>query len=195
MEAPSQAASSPPGYNEGMASAGPPTSTGQISPDGRWRWDGTQWVPTGQVATTRRPTRWIWWLIGGCAVLVLVAVIAGVLGLASLFTNFQRGGLSCLPSGFPAYPGATVTSENTYYGSGLPPGDTRECRMTLESADDVSTVTTWYSSHLNSGDWKASTDAASGTIRVQNNSKSSTVGNIELLGRGQHTEIRITLDS
>jgi len=67
--------------------------------------------------------------------------------------------------------------------------------MTLESTDDVSTVTAWYSSHLNSGDWKASTDAASGTIRVQNNSKSSTVGNIELLGRGQHTEIRITLDS
>src|SRR6266571_1360354 len=88
-----------------MASAGPPTSTGQMSPDGRWRWDGTQWVPTGQVATTRRPTRWIWWLVGGCAVLVIVAVIAGVLGLASLFNNFQRGGLSCLPSGFPAYPG------------------------------------------------------------------------------------------
>jgi len=172
---------------------------GQISPDGRWRWDGAQWVPTGAAAATpmapRRSFAWVWWLAGGCAVLVVIAVIAAVLGLGSLVSSIQHGGFSCLPSGFPAYPGATVSSENTYVGTGLPPGDKSECRMILESNDDVGTVTAWYASHLNSGDWRANLDSASGTIRFQSNSKLTTLGTIELLGRGQHTEVRITLDS
>jgi len=172
---------------------------GQISPDGLWRWDGTQWVPSGGVArgamAPRRSLAWIWWLAGGCAALVVIAVIAVVLGLGSLITTFQHGGLSCLPSSFPAYPGATVRAENTYVGSGLPPGDTKECRITLESSDSVDTVTTWYASHLGSGGWTVSTDAASGTLRFRSNSAPSTFGTMELLGRGEHTEIRITLDS
>jgi hypothetical protein len=128
-------------------------------------------------------------------VLVVIAVIAAVVGLGSLVTNFEHGGFTCLPSNFPSYPGTTVSGEKTYVGSGLPPGDNNECRMTLESNDSVSTVTDWYSSRLGSGDWTASVDAAAGVIRFQSRSRPSTVGTIELLGRGQHTEILITLDS
>jgi len=176
-----------------------PVLPGQISPDGQWRWDGARWVPTGTappVATSpRRSFAWVWWLAGGCAVLVVIALVAAALGLGSLMSSFQHGGFSCLPSDFPGYPGATVSSENTYVGTGVPAGDTKRCTMVLESNDDVSTVTSWYTSNLNSGDWSASSDTASGTVRFENRSKPSTNGTIELLGRGQHTEIRITVYS
>jgi hypothetical protein len=176
-----------------------PNQPGQISPDGRWRWDGAQWVPTGaarpMATTPRRSFAWVWWLAGGCAVLVVIAGIAAVLGLGSLVSSFQHGGFSCLPSDFPTYPGATVSSENTYVGTGVPAGDTKRCTMTLESNDDVNTVTSWYSSNLDSGDWSASSNTPSGTIQFENRSKPSTNGSIELLGHGQQTEIRITLYS
>ncbi len=171
---------------------------GEISPDGQWRWDGTRWVPTGQAipsAGTRRSFAWVWWLAGGCAVLAVVAVVAAVLGLSSLVSTFQRGGFSCLPSGFPAYPGTTVASENTFVGTGLPAGATKECNLILESNDDVATVTAWYRSQLNSGDWAVVTEDAGGTIFFKSSSKAATTGKVELLGRGQHTEIRITLDT
>jgi hypothetical protein len=172
----------------------------QLSPDGRWRWDGARWVPAGQAAppptAPRRSFAWVWWLAGGCAVLVVIGVIAAIVGLGSLFTNFQHGGFSCLPSTFPSYPGTSVAGEQTtYLGAGMPPGDTNECRMTLESNDSVSTVTDWYSTRLGSGDWTVNTDATTGVIKFQSRSKPSTVGTIELLGRGEHTEIRITLDT
>jgi hypothetical protein len=172
---------------------------GQLSPDGQWRWDGTTWVPSGQVASLATPPRrsfaWVWWLAGGCAVLVVVAIVAGAEGLGSLVNNFQHGGFTCLPSDFPAYPGTTVAGENTRVGTGIAPGDNHECQMTLESNDSVSTVTDWYASHLDSGDWAASADVSSGVIHFQRRSRSATKGSIQLLGRGQHTEIQITLDS
>jgi hypothetical protein len=126
---------------------------------------------------------------------VVVAIIAGALGLTSLVRNFQGGAFSCLPSDFPSYPAATVSSEHTYVGTGLPPGDTKQCSMVLESSDDVSTVTDYYSSHLSSGGWTATVDPASGVISFQSTTRTATRGTIELLGRGEHTEIRITLDS
>jgi hypothetical protein len=67
--------------------------------------------------------------------------------------------------------------------------------MTLQSTDDVTTVTDWYSSHLSSGDWSDTTDASTGTIRFHSNSRPSTQGSVELLGRGQQTAIVITLYS
>jgi hypothetical protein len=172
---------------------------GQISPDGRWRWDGARWVPTAATAPMatgpRRSFAWVWWLAGGCAVLVVIAVIAGAIGFSSLVSSLQHGGFSCLPQDFPTYAGATVSSENTYVGSGLPAGDTKRCTMVLESSDDVNTVSSWYSSNLDSGDWSASADAATGIVRFENRSTPSTNGTVELLGRGQHTEIRIVVYS
>jgi Flp pilus assembly secretin CpaC len=31
------------------------TSVGQLSPDGHWRWDGSQWQPAGQDAQQQQP--------------------------------------------------------------------------------------------------------------------------------------------
>jgi len=164
-----------------------------------WRWDGQQWVPTGAArpAQPAGPKRtWIWWAAGGCGLLLLIAVGGGIYGFVSLVHTFQRGGLSCLPSDFPRYPGASTTRDYTYYGTNLAPGDTRECQEVLASNDDVSTVTDFYAGKLSTGDWKiTSDDRATGELKFARVSRPLTVGVVDMLGRGQHTVIQIKLDS
>jgi hypothetical protein len=165
-----------------------------------WRWDGARWIAatTGAVGapTTRRSKPWIWWVAGGCALVLVLAIVGGAIGIASLVNSFQHGGLTCLPSDFPKYPGTTVVNEQTFYGGGVAPGDSKSCRMTLDSSDNVATVTAYFRDKLNSGDWKvASYSDSSGQIQFQRVSRPLTVGTVELLGRGSSSEINITLDS
>jgi hypothetical protein len=127
---------------------------------------------------------------------LVLAIVGGAIGIASLVNSFQHGGLSCLPSDFPSYSGATVVNENTFYGTGVAPGDTKSCRMTLDSNDDVATVTAFYKEKLGSGDWKVvSFNDSTGQIQFQRVSRPLTVGTVDLLGRGSGSEIRIDLSS
>jgi hypothetical protein len=164
-----------------------------------WRWDGAHWVPLmGQPMPMQRPRSrpWIWWLAGGCALLLVIGLVGAGFGIYSLVHSFQPGGFACLPSDFPSYQGATVTSEVTNYGTGVAPGDSKSCRTVLESGDDAATVTTFYNDNLNTGDWHVTAFISSmGQIQFQRVSRSATVGLVQMLGRGQQTEIRIQLDS
>jgi hypothetical protein len=178
----------------------PGAQVGQLSPDGLWRWDGSRWVSTSPgFAPTPGPQRsrpWIWWLVGGCAVLLVVGLIGGGFGLYTLVTRFQQGAFSCLPSDFPSYPGATVGNENTAVGNEFSPGDNTRCNMVLNSNDGAAAVTSFYQTQLNSGDWTiVSSDAATGVIAFQLKSRPQTVGTVTVLGRGQHSQIDIQLDS
>jgi hypothetical protein len=144
----------------------------------------------------RRSRGWIWWLVGGCGVLLVLGVIGGGFGIYSLVNRFQHGGFSCLPSDFPGYAGASVANENTQVGNEFSPGDNSRCNMVFDSNDSVATVTTYYETQLNNGDWTiVSSDAANGVISFQRKSRPQTVGTVTLLGRGQHSEIDIRLDS
>ena len=128
--------------------------------------------------------------------LLVIGVIGAGFGLYTLVNRFQHGGFSCLPSDFPNYPNATVANQQSKIGSGVPSGDSAECQMVLESNDDVATVAAYYQQNLNSGDWTiSSSDLASGAISFQLQSRPQTAGTVNLLARGQHTEIRIVLDS
>jgi len=164
-----------------------------------WRWDGTQWVPTSvpPIEPARRRGRaWIWWLAGGCLLLLVIGIFGVAAGAAYLVKNFQGGGYSCLPSDFPSYPGSSVTHEYTYYGTNVAPGDTHECQMSFHTQDDVGTVTDFYANRLNSGDWTLiANDTANGAIDFQSSSRPATIGTILLYGQGQHTMIEIRLDS
>ena len=167
---------------------------GQLSPDGLWRWDGAQWVSVAAGAPRMPPARrsraWIAWLAGGCAVLIVLAVIGAALGGYSLVKRFQNGDFNCLPNDFPNYPGVTVAGENVSFGA------TKRCTITLESNDGVAAVTSFYQDGLNTGDWTiTSSDTANGAFQFQLRSRPQTAGTISLLGRGQHTEIQIELDS
>lgn len=130
---------------------------------------------------------WLWWLLGGCAVLVVIAIVAGIFGLTSVIHNFQAGAYTCLPSDFPKYPNTTVTRVNSSVGT------RNECDVTLTSNDDVSTVTDFYQSHLAEGDWQDTFDSGTGTINFTQVSGGHATGVVQLLGAGQHTEIRITV--
>ncbi|TMC00843.1 MAG: hypothetical protein E6J40_01115 [Chloroflexi bacterium] len=177
----------------------PPVQPGQLSPDGMWRWDGVRWVPAVAAPYSQAPRRsrnWIWWVAGGCAIVLVLALVGAGIGVYNLVNSFQHGGLACLPSDFPSYPGATVISENTYVGTGVAPGDSKRCSMVLRSNDDSATVTSFYQDKLNGGDWKVTAYIASiGQIQFQRVSRQQSVGVVELLGRGNQTEIRIQLDS
>ncbi|MHB8613372.1 MAG: hypothetical protein ACYDAL_13230 [Candidatus Dormibacteraceae bacterium] len=131
--------------------------------------------------------------------LVLVAGIAIVFGVVGAVKKFQTNGInafSCLPADFPKYPGTTISREYTYFGTNVAPGNSKSCQMTLESSDDVATVTKFYMGQLDASDWTiTASDQASGEIRFRRKSRPATVGTIDLLGRGQHSEIQIRLDS
>lgn len=176
--------------------AQPPVQPGQLSPDGMWRWDGVRWVPAMAPVAPRRSRAWIWWLASGCLVLIALGVIGAGVGVYNLVNTFQHGGFNCLPSDFPAYPGATVASEYTYVGTNVQPGDSKSCRMVLESNADSATVLAFYNENLSGGDWKVtaySPDA--GQVQFHRVSRLQTWGTVFVLGRGQHSEIRIQLDS
>jgi hypothetical protein len=162
-----------------------PHQIGQFSPDGRWRWDGTQWVPSGRPGfrpPRRGSLRWQWWVAGGCALLLVGSVSLTVLGVA-LFHGVQSGLTSCLPHDFPAYTSAHVKNNNDLAGTWLPEGDSHECRQTLDTRDDVATVDRFYASHLDSGDWKVVDNfAADGHIDFRRISRPLTVGTIQILG-------------
>lgn len=178
--------------------ANTPNPVGQLSPDGNWMWDGGRWIPVQRPGQPppRRSRTWLWWLGGGCALLLLLVVGGGIWAISSFVNAVQNGSLSCMPSDFPRYPGATVTRDFRYVGTGVAPGDTRECQETLSSNDDVATVTDFYTSKLESGDWQITgNDKTSGQIRFVRKSKTQQVGMIQLLGRGEHTVIEIRFDS
>jgi hypothetical protein len=165
-----------------------------------WVWDGTRWVPSGRQGIRARPRgsrSWIGWVAGGCGLLLVIGVGGAIWGTVSLVNNFQQhGGFACLPSDFPSYPGTTVRSQNVRYSTGLPPGDSKECTMTLESDSDAATVSDFYASRLSTGDWAiTSNDKATGEIQFHRVSRPQTVGVLDILGGGQQTEVQLTLDS
>lgn len=128
--------------------------------------------------------------------LLVIGVIGAGFGVYSLVTRFQHGAFSCLPSDFPSYPGATVGNENTAFGNEFAPGDNTRCNMVLNSNDGAAAVTSFYQTQLNSGDWTlVSSDASTGVIAFQLKSRPQTVGTVTVLGRGQHSQIDIQLDS
>jgi hypothetical protein len=181
-------------------SSDPAVEPGQLSPDGLWRWDGAQWVSVvagaAPLPAPRRSRNGIWWLVGGCAVVLVIGAVGLGFGVYSLVNKFQQGGFTCLPSDFPGYPGASMVSENTRVGTGISPGDSTRCTMVIDSNDDVASVTTFYAAHLNEGDWAVvASDTANGVISFHRKSRPQTVGAVTLLGRGQHSEIDIQLDS
>jgi hypothetical protein len=162
-----------------------------------WRWDGVRWVPLmGQPISRARSRPWVWWVAGGCALLLVIGLVGAGFGIYSFVHSFSQLSLACLPSDFPSYPGSTVRSVNTHFGAGVAPGDSKTCLMVLGSTDDVATVTAFYNENLNTGDWQVTAFiSAYGQIQFHRVSRPATLGLVQLLGKGQQTEIEIQLDS
>lgn len=141
------------------------------------------------MSSPRQSRRWLWWLGGGLALLLVMTIAGGVWGVTTLVHRFQSGGLTCLPSDFPRYPGTATMSLAVSVES-----SPKRCEATFESQDPVTTVEPYYESHLNSGDWAVgSVSHEAGTITFSRRSKATVTGTVRLQELKQGTEISVLL--
>jgi hypothetical protein len=126
--------------------------------------------------------------------LIVVVVVAGAfIGGAALFHYYQHGGLNCLPSDFPAYPG-TGPGAYSYELNGATPGSS--CDMVFHSNDSTSTVLDFYESRLGAGGWQVtSSNRDTGQIDFRKVNSARTTGSVEVLAKDGYTEITIQLHS
>src|SRR5260370_37584139 len=125
--------------------------TGQLSLDGRWRWDGTTWVPVVPArhpAVVRRRKLMVWWLTSTSSLLVVLVAVAAILAYQQI--QLGRTGLGCLPSDFPTFPKTTVLEVDQSFE--LPvKGYTETCRMLLGSAESLASVNSFSRHRPNLG--------------------------------------------
>lgn len=75
-----------------------PTEAGRLSPDGLWRWEGSQWAltqrPDIKTNAPRQSRAWIFWLAGGCALLLVIGMVGAGIGAyiwSQRFAQASRG--------------------------------------------------------------------------------------------------------
>ncbi|HEV2218432.1 MAG TPA: hypothetical protein VGV88_12780 [Candidatus Dormibacteraeota bacterium] len=128
-------------------------------------------------------------VLAGCAVVLVLGGAGAGFGIYSLIQGVKNYSTTCLPSDFPRYPGSTVADE-IFGVYDVYPGFT--CHMVLESNDDTATVTTFYTSKLNTGSWQVTlTGDPAGTIVFQPARNASPFGTVQVASASTHTEITI----
>lgn len=70
---------------------------GMLSPDGRWRWDGVQWVPVPPAEPRPMPTRWVVLITAGSIAVLLLAGL-GLALITSLSAQVQNAVVVFTPS-------------------------------------------------------------------------------------------------
>jgi hypothetical protein len=161
--------------------------SGQVSPDGLWQWNGDAWLPTtGGIGPSQGPSSAL-----RARRIVLIAVLcalAAIAAVATLVSLIHFGADNCLPSDFPIYSGATVSS--TVARKGSPP----DCALVLRTSDSQSTVAQFYESILNTGDWHVmSVSSDTGTVKFERRSRPKTTGSVSYVAHADGTRIYIRL--
>ncbi len=93
---------------------------------------------------------------------------------------------TCLPLGFPTYPGAGFGGQSSRVNG------SRECHVVFESNDNVAPVTAFYQTKLNSGYWQV-TSSAAGEIhfRLRNGKRTIASGSMNIALSRERTEVTI----
>ena len=99
----------------------------------------------------RHQHRWIWFTLGGCGTLVVLAIAAIVIFGVVIAHNLNPTG-ACLPSGFPVAPNLTKVT-TLHLGS--------TCTTAYRTDDSTSEVQTFYASALNQGGWEVTSQSGS----------------------------------
>lgn len=148
-------------------------------------------MPPAPLAKRRRSGGCIWWVLGGCALILVLALAGAGLGAVSLYNSFKH--YTCLPSDFPSYPGAT-TANYTFALNGPTPGNS--CNMVYRSKDSESAVFDFYQGRLSTGGWQATaTDPGTGQITFRNVKRAKTSRTVDVAAKNGYTEITIQLYS
>lgn len=131
------------------------------------------------------------WVLAGCSTVVVLTVAGVGYGIYSFVLGVKNGSNTCLPSDFPRYPGA-VYARFSFDLNGTYPGNT--CQAVFESNDDLATVTAFYQSKLNTGDWQdISSDIQTDKVNFQPAKSETPFGTVQVAVSGTHTEITIDL--
>jgi hypothetical protein len=128
----------------------------------------------------------LFWILGGCGCLVILAVVGSVLAGNAVRTFLHVGQAgSCAPADLPDYPG----SNQVLWGHVGP-----LCTYDLSTTDSPSTVDSWYESELSQGDWEVvSTSTVNGTIRFDRKSNSKVTGQVQAKTNATGTQIVIAI--
>ena len=147
-------------------------------------------IPPGQRPRSRSC---LWWVLGGCALIVVLVIGGAVITGALVYNHIRQTGLNCLPSDFPAYPG-TGPGYYNYALNAPTPGSL--CNMVFHSKDSTSAVLDFYESKLDSGGWKVtSSNRDIGLIAYRNVKRAKTNGTVQVVAKDGYTEITIQLYS
>jgi len=94
---------------------------------------------------------------------------------------------TCLPLGFPVYPGSGFGGQSSQVSGGV-----RVCDVVFESNGGVAAVTSFYQRNLNSGNWQV-TSSAGGEIqfRLRNGKRTVAHGTLNIAVTGERTEVTI----
>ena len=130
-------------------------------------------------------------MLAGCSTVVVLTAVGGGFGIYSLVQGVKNGSTTCLPSDFPRYPGAAYAGY-TFELNGAYPGNT--CHAVFESNDDIATVTAFYQSKLNTGDWQVTPiDNQADRVTFQPAKSDAPFGTVQVAVGNSHTEITIDL--
>ena len=110
--------------------------------------------------------------------------VAGITGIVVLLAT-TIGRPQCAPSDFPVPSSSTLNGFRVFERAGG-----ISCDTTWESAQDVSSATTFYEERLNGGAWRiTATDTERGTISFRRISGREITGQLLLLGHGEKSTI------
>lgn len=143
----------------------------------------------------------IGWVVGGCALLLVLALAGAGLGAVYLYNSVKH--YSCLPADFPSYPLET-TANYSYELNGPTPGAYCEMVFHLKDSDrrfvegeaPGSAVFDFYQSRLDRDGWQLiASDSGSGHIAFRNVKRANTSGTVDLVAKDGYTEITVRLYS
>jgi hypothetical protein len=134
----------------------------------------------------RKISQW-WWAAGGCAALLVLTIATGV--VVSILVWNSR--LSCLPSDFPIYPGATFSGQTYDSKAKATPGNS--CLRTYRTNDSPDTVLDVYAAKLNTGHWEIVRNfpPTQGQIDFRDATNHRKHGSVTVLTFGGATEIMV----
>lgn len=129
-----------------------------------------------------RGHRWVWWTLGGCGTLVVLA-IAAVVVVAVVIAHSAGSSGNCLPAGFPVAPGLTKVT-TIQLG--------RTCTTAYRTGESPGSVEAYYATALDQNGWQVTTQSG-GTIRFRRADRAGEAGTVSVsTGRGR-TQVAVVL--
>jgi hypothetical protein len=132
----------------------------------------------------RTGRRWLWWTLGGCGTLVVLAIAAIVVLIIVIAHNVNPNG-NCLPSGFPVEPSLSKVTTVNLAGT---------CTTVYRSSDSPSSVEAFYSSALDQNGWQVTANRGS-SIRFRRSDNTSEAGPVSVTTSRGRTQVAVVLRS